>query len=63
MCCQATGEIRFSHSSVFWLAAMGQRQTIVSELCQQLGVTRQTLYRPLGSGGSLREDGQKVLAR
>jgi DNA invertase Pin-like site-specific DNA recombinase len=45
------------------MAAMGQRQTIVSELCKQLGVTRQTLYRHLGPDGSLREDGQKVLAR
>lgn len=45
------------------MAAMGQRQTIVSELCKQLGVTRQTLYRHIGPDGSLREDGQKVLAR
>jgi DNA invertase Pin-like site-specific DNA recombinase len=45
------------------MAAMGQRQTIVSELCQQLGVTRQTLYRHIGPDGSLRKDGQKVLAR
>jgi DNA-binding phage protein len=43
--------------------ALGQRQTIVTELCKQLGVTRQTLYRHLGPDGSLREDGQKVLAR
>lgn len=45
------------------MAAMGQRQTIVSELCKQLGVTRQTLYRHIGPDGSLREDGKKVLAR
>src|SRR5450755_3227981 len=45
------------------MAAMGQRQTVVSELCKQLGVTRQTLYRHLGPDGSLREDGKKVLAR
>ncbi len=38
------------------MAAMGQRQTVVSELCKELGVTRQTLYRHLGPDGSLRED-------
>ena len=45
------------------MAAMGQRQTVVSELCKELGITRQTLYRHLGPDGSLREDGKKVLAR
>jgi transposase-like protein len=44
------------------MVAMGQRQTVVSELCKELGVTRQTLYRHLGPDGSLREDGKKVLA-
>jgi DNA invertase Pin-like site-specific DNA recombinase len=45
------------------MAAMGQSQTVVSELCKELGVTRQTLYRHLGPDGSLREDGKKVLSR
>ena len=45
------------------MAAMSHRQTIVSDLCKELGVTRQTLYRHLGPDGSLREDGQKVLER
>ncbi len=45
------------------MAAMGQRKTVVSELCRELGVTRQTLYRHLGPDGSLREDGQKILQR
>jgi DNA invertase Pin-like site-specific DNA recombinase len=45
------------------MAAMGHRQTIVNELCRELGVTRQTLYRHLGPDGSLREDGQKLLGR
>jgi DNA invertase Pin-like site-specific DNA recombinase len=45
------------------MAAMGQRQTVVSELCRELGVTRQTLYRHIGPDGSLREDGQKILRR
>lgn len=43
------------------MAAMGQRETKVSELCRELGVTRQTLYRHVGPDGSLREDGQKLL--
>ncbi len=45
------------------MAAMGQRQTVVSDLCRELGVTRQTLYRHIGPDGSLREDGQKILRR
>ena len=45
------------------MAAMGQRHTVVSELCKELGVTRQTLYRHLGPDGSLRRDGQKMLER
>ena len=45
------------------MAAMGQKETVVSELCKELGVTRQTLYRHLGPDGALRQDGQKVLGR
>lgn len=45
------------------MAAMGQRETVVNELCRELGVTRQTLYRHIGPDGSLRRDGLKVLAR
>lgn len=45
------------------MAAMGQRDTVVSELCKELGVTRQTLYRHLGPDGSLRKDGQRMLER
>jgi DNA invertase Pin-like site-specific DNA recombinase len=45
------------------MVAMGQKQTAVSELCRELGVTRQTLYRHLGPDGSLREDGQNALER
>lgn len=41
--------------------AMGQKETVVSELCKELGVTRQTLYRHLGPDGALRQDGQKML--
>ncbi len=43
------------------MAAMGNRETHVSELCRELGVTRQTLYRHVGPDGALREDGKKLL--
>jgi DNA invertase Pin-like site-specific DNA recombinase len=43
------------------MAAMGQPGTKVSELREEPGVTRQTLYRHVGPDGSLREDGRKLL--
>ena len=43
------------------MAAMGKPETKVGELCLELGVTRQTLYRHIGPDGSLRKDGQKIL--
>ena len=43
------------------MAAMGQRETKVGELCRELGIVRQTLYRHVGPDGSLREDGKKLL--
>lgn len=43
------------------MAAMRHRDTKVNELCRELGVTRQTLYRHVGPDGALREDGQKLL--
>ncbi|UKJ76931.1 recombinase family protein (plasmid) [Azospirillum brasilense] len=45
------------------MAAMGKPETKVNELCRELGVTRQTLYRHVGPDGSLREDGRKLLER
>ena len=45
------------------MAAMGQPETVVSELCKELGVSRQTLYRHLGPDGSLRSDGLKMIGR
>jgi DNA invertase Pin-like site-specific DNA recombinase len=42
------------------MAAMGQRETVVGDLCRELGVTRQTLYRHVAPDGSLREDGRKL---
>lgn len=45
------------------MAAMGQPETKVSELCEELGITRQTLYRHISPRGELRPDGEKLLAR
>jgi DNA invertase Pin-like site-specific DNA recombinase len=44
-------------------AAMADPETGVGELCRELGVTRQTLYRHVGPAGELREDGRKLLQR
>jgi DNA invertase Pin-like site-specific DNA recombinase len=44
-------------------AAMGQPETKVEELCVELGVTRQTLYRHVAPDGTLRADGQRLLER
>ncbi|WP_309472574.1 recombinase family protein, partial [Klebsiella pneumoniae] len=41
------------------MAAMGQPETKVGDLCQELGVTRQTLYRHVSPKGELRPDGEK----
>lgn len=43
------------------VASMGQPGTTVGELCKELGVTRQTLYRHVSPIGELRPDGKKVL--
>jgi DNA invertase Pin-like site-specific DNA recombinase len=45
------------------MASMGQKETKVGELCAELGITRQTLYRHVGPDGSLRLDGKKLLGR
>ncbi|MCQ9162960.1 recombinase family protein [Arthrobacter sp. STN4] len=44
------------------VASMGRPGTVVGELCAELGVTRQTLYRHVGPTGELRPDGERVLA-
>ena len=43
-------------------AAMGKKETRVSELCEELGVTRVTLYRYVGPDGTLRDHGRRVLS-
>lgn len=44
------------------MAPMGQHETKVSALCEELGITRQILYRHVSPTGELREDGRKLLA-
>lgn len=43
------------------MAAMGKPETRVGDLCKELGITRQTLYRHLSPAGELRPDGKKLL--
>ena len=43
--------------------ALKDPKTQVNELCQELGITRQTLYRHLSPEGKLRPDGEAVLER
>ncbi len=42
-------------------AAMSHRDTEVSELANELGISRSTLYRYVGPDGALREHGARVL--
>jgi DNA invertase Pin-like site-specific DNA recombinase len=44
-------------------AAMGKPETKVAELCAELGITRQTLYRHVTPKGEIRRDGEKLLAQ
>ena len=43
------------------MAAMGQKETKVTDLCSELAITRQTLYRHVAPDGTLRKDGLKVI--
>lgn len=45
------------------MASMGQPDTKVGDLCRELGITRQTLYRHVSPTGELRPDGAKLLSR
>ena len=42
-------------------AAMGQPETKVADLCLELGITRQTLYRHVDPKGQFRADALKIL--
>jgi DNA invertase Pin-like site-specific DNA recombinase len=41
--------------------AMENKETKISELCKELGITRQTLYRHVSPDGELRNDGKRLL--
>lgn len=43
------------------LTSMQNQKTNVAELCRELAITRQTLYRHIAPNGTLRVEGQKVL--
>jgi hypothetical protein len=42
---------------------MGEPGAKVGDLCAEIGVTRQTLYRHVSPTGELRPDGEKLLAK
>jgi DNA invertase Pin-like site-specific DNA recombinase len=42
-------------------AAMGKPETVVADLCAEVGVTRQTLYRFVDPTGRLRAEGERLL--
>lgn len=44
-------------------ASIGKPETRIADLCAELGVTRQTLYRHVAPKGDLRPDGDRLLAR
>lgn len=44
-------------------AAMGHKETRVGSLCEELGITRTTLYRYVSPQGELRPQGERVLAQ
>ena len=44
-------------------AAMEKRETNISGLCKELGISRQTLYRYVSPDGTLRSDGHRLLSR
>lgn len=43
------------------MASLGQRETKIGSLCEEIGISKQTLYRHVSPTGELREDGRKLL--
>jgi DNA invertase Pin-like site-specific DNA recombinase len=43
------------------MTSMGKPETKVGALCEELGITRQTLYRHVSPKGELRPDGEKLI--
>jgi hypothetical protein len=44
------------------MASLGQLKTKIGPLCEELGIVKQTLYRPVSPTGELRKDGLKLLS-
>ncbi|MFZ1711966.1 MAG: recombinase family protein, partial [Nitrosomonas sp.] len=44
------------------MSSMGQPETKIGNLCKEIGITRQTLYRHVSPNGELRSDGIKLLS-
>jgi DNA invertase Pin-like site-specific DNA recombinase len=44
-------------------AAMGKKGTIVADLCEELGISSQTLCRHISPTGELRPNGKAVISR
>lgn len=44
-------------------AEMGKPETVVAELCSDIGITRQTLYRYIDPMGQLRAEGARLLSQ
>lgn len=45
------------------MASMGQPEIKAGDLCDEMDITRQTLYRQVSPTGELRPDGLKLLSR
>ena len=45
------------------MASMASRDTHIGNLCKELGITRQTLYRHVSPTGELRVDGKKLMEK
>jgi transposase-like protein len=43
------------------MAAMEKAETNVADLCRELGISSQTLYRHISPTGELRGDGKKII--
>jgi hypothetical protein len=44
-------------------ATKGKRGTVVADLCKELGISSQTLYRHVSPVGELRTKGKKIVFR
>ena len=44
-------------------AAMGKKGTVVADLCNELSISSQTLYRHVSPTGELRANGKKIISK